>query len=64
LLGVLPGLVLARAIPAGQLQMTIGTLVAVSLAAIMLVRLIASYRHECANHRSGMASGFTNASAG
>jgi hypothetical protein len=64
LLGVLPGVVLARTVPAGPLQTTIGTLVAVSLVAIMLARRLRVVATSAATVAAGMASGFTNAAAG
>jgi uncharacterized protein len=64
LLGVLPGLVLARAIPSGQLQLTIGAMVAVSLVAIMAVRRWRVIATSARTFAAGMASGFTNAAAG
>jgi uncharacterized protein len=64
LLGVAPGIVLARVLPSRPLQITIGTLVAVSLVAIMLVRRLRITATSANTVSAGIASGFTNAAAG
>ena len=64
LIGVLPGTVLSRLLPPGPLQVAVGTITAVGLAAVLLAPRLRAQARPVTTGCAGLASGFTAAAAG
>ncbi len=64
LIGVLPGTVLLRLLPPGQLQVAVGTFTALGLAAVLLAPRLRAGAGPVTTGCAGLASGFSAAAAG
>jgi uncharacterized membrane protein YfcA len=64
LIGVLPGTVLSRLLPAGPLQIAVGAVTAAGLAAVLLAPRLRAEAHPVTTGCAGLASGFSSAAAG
>jgi uncharacterized membrane protein YfcA len=64
LIGVLPGTVLSRLLPPGPLQVAVGTITALGLAAVLLAPRLRAEAHPVTTGCVGLASGFSAAAAG
>jgi uncharacterized protein len=64
LIGVLPGTVLARVLPAGPLQVAVGGITALGLAAVLLAPRLRAEAGPVTTGCAGLASGFTAGAAG
>lgn len=64
LIGVLPGTVMFRLLPPGQLQVAVGTITALGLAAVLLAPRLRAGAGPVTTGCAGLASGFSAAAAG
>jgi uncharacterized protein len=64
LLGVLPGTLLFRLLPPGQLEVAVGTITALGLAAVSLAPRLRAVARPVTTGCAGLASGFSAAAAG
>lgn len=64
LIGVLPGTVLFRLLPPGQLQVAVGTITVLGLAAVLLAPRLRARARPVTTGCAGLASGFSAAAAG
>jgi uncharacterized protein len=64
LIGVLPGTVLFRLLPPGQLQVAVGTITALGLAAVLLAPRLRAGARPVTTGCAGLVSGFSAAAAG
>jgi uncharacterized protein len=64
LLGVLPGALLFRVLPLGQLEVAVGTITALGLAAVLLAPRLRAAARPVTTGCAGLASGFSAAAAG
>jgi uncharacterized protein len=64
LLGVLPGTLLFRLLPLGQLEIAVGTITAVGLAAVLFASRLRTTARPVITGCAGLASGFSAAAAG
>lgn len=64
LIGVLPGTALFRLLSPGQLQITVGSITALGLAAVLLAPRLRGEARPVATGCAGLASGFSAAAAG
>jgi len=64
LLGVLPGTLLFRLLPPGQLEVAVGTITAFGLAAVLLAPRLRTRARPATTGCAGLASGFSAAAAG
>jgi uncharacterized protein len=64
IIGVLPGTVLFRLLPPGQLQVVVGAITALGLAAVLLAPRLRAEANPVTTGCAGLASGFSAASVG
>lgn len=64
LIGVVPGTILFRRLPVGPLQVAVGTITALGLAAVLLAPRLRARARPVTTGCAGLASGFSAAAAG